>query len=503
MMRRPPRSTLSSSSAASDVYKRQPYDETACRKFLGSVMHAGETVVGAMKRLRSSSPENFEKVSKICSQMSDNGYLQIYTDPRETIWAHSYAANLDAASVLFGAGDDAADGEEPVMLAPPPQGPQHDFLEPESWWQYCVADAQGNPGEYHGPYAGAQMAEWEKAGYFSGTNVSIFKSQAPAPVYTPAVPEPLPTPPAFGGQTSMAGRRVLQEDRTMVVNNLHSVLAHPVASSFGGYGASLFGVFDGHNGADAAEYCVRHFPGEVAKQLVAAAYTDPGMNPETVKAALIQAFVVVDAKYLEFAKKRKLRDGCTALVALLLNSRLFIANLGDSRAVISRANTAERLTFEHRAGLEGEAARIKAAGGEVVYIQGTYRVKLTAEAAGASGWNMDKAPPMLTVSRTIGDRMFKIPSKLIENIPDVKWYDLGEKDDLIVLGSDGIFEVMTDQEQIDKANQAIDNDKLPSEAARRVVTEAYHRESSDNITVVAIYTQRAITIGQPNSVIKV
>eukprot|EP00656_Telonema_subtile_P002682 TRINITY_DN11223_c0_g1_i1.p1 TRINITY_DN11223_c0_g1~~TRINITY_DN11223_c0_g1_i1.p1 ORF type:complete len:178 (+),score=55.64 TRINITY_DN11223_c0_g1_i1:52-585(+) len=156
-----------------------------------------------------------------------------------------------------------------------------------------------------------------------------------------------------------------------------------------------------------------------------------------------------------------------------------------------------------RQGLEGEAARIKAAGGEVVYIQGTYRVKLTAEAAGASGWNMDKAPPMLTVSRTIGDRMFKIPSKLIENIPDVKWYDLGEKDDLIVLGSDGIFEVMTDQEQIDKANQAIDNDKLPSEAARRVVTEAYHRESSDNITVVAIYTQRAITIGQPNSVIKV
>ena len=36
-------------------------------------------------------------------QLSDNGYIEVYTDPREKIWAHSYAANLTAEEVLFGA----------------------------------------------------------------------------------------------------------------------------------------------------------------------------------------------------------------------------------------------------------------------------------------------------------------------------------------------------------------------------------------------------------------
>ena len=117
-------------------------------------------------RLRKENQEVFDLVSKRAMQLSDHGYIEVYTDPREKIWAHSYAANLTAEEVLFG----AHGGEQPPQQFPPePESAElvsatrrctgaygadvcarQDFNEPGSWWQYCVLDANGQAGEYHG-----------------------------------------------------------------------------------------------------------------------------------------------------------------------------------------------------------------------------------------------------------------------------------------------------------------------------------------------------------------
>ena len=58
--------------------------------------------------------------------------------------------------------------------------------------------------------------------------------------------------------------------------------------------------------------------------------------------------------------------GCTAVVAVLIGTKLTVANAGDSRAVLCRAGgRAEPLSFDHKPLQEREMQRITRAGGFV------------------------------------------------------------------------------------------------------------------------------------------
>lgn len=57
--------------------------------------------------------------------------------------------------------------------------------------------------------------------------------------------------------------------------------------------------------------------------------------------------------------------GCTAVVALLMSDTLWVANAGDSRAVLSRGRVAERLSLDHNGKLSEERQRIQELGGFV------------------------------------------------------------------------------------------------------------------------------------------
>jgi hypothetical protein len=64
-------------------------------------------------------------------------------------------------------------------------------------------------------------------------------------------------------------------------------------------------------------------------------------------------------------KDHRVLAGCTAVVALVVGNKLFVANAGDSRGVMMRGGNAVALSEDHKPTQERELSRIKAAGGYV------------------------------------------------------------------------------------------------------------------------------------------
>jgi len=142
------------------------------------------------------------------------------------------------------------------------------------------------------------------------------------------------------------------------------------------------------------------------------------------------------------------------------NRVLYVANVGDSRAVLCRDGKAIRLSYDHRASDPYEQQRIRDIGGFVVN---------------------DRVSGMLAVTRSLGDAEMKeyIVGRpyCSETIIDY------ETDKFLILACDGLWDVCTDQEACDLVKDIY---KDPQLAARSLVKYALERESTDNITVMFI-----------------
>lgn len=113
---------------------------------------------------------------------------------------------------------------------------------------------------------------------------------------------------------------------------------------------SLRDVGGGRAGIGAMQGCVNSIHVELKKSLAAG-------SPPSI--ALRDAFLRTHQQIV----KAGATSGATAVAALIMGSRLYVANSGDARAVMySTKDTALRLSVDHRAGDEEEVTRIRAAG---------------------------------------------------------------------------------------------------------------------------------------------
>lgn len=71
-----------------------------------------------------------------------------------------------------------------------------------------------------------------------------------------------------------------------------------------------------------------------------------------------------------------MQAGCTAVVAVVKGNELWVANAGDSRAVLCRGGQALALSEDHKPQSETERNRITAAGGFVSDVGGVSRSAL-------------------------------------------------------------------------------------------------------------------------------
>mmetsp|Transcript_14692 Transcript_14692/g.36607 ORF Transcript_14692/g.36607 Transcript_14692/m.36607 type:complete len:289 (-) Transcript_14692:520-1386(-) len=214
----------------------------------------------------------------------------------------------------------------------------------------------------------------------------------------------------------------------------------------------LFGIFDGHGGPNAADF--------VRTNLFTNLLSNVSFLSDPAK-AMVEAYESTDAQYLKQDAASNREDGCTAVTAVLLGTRLFIANVGDSRAVLCRAGKAVALSVDHKPNSKEERTRIENAGGVVVWA-GTWRVG-----------------GVLAVSRAFGDRPLK---RFVISTPELCEEQLTPDDEFIILASDGLWDVLSNQD----ATGLIRDIPDPERAAKKLTEEAYARGSNDNISCIVV-----------------
>ncbi len=190
---------------------------------------------------------------------------------------------------------------------------------------------------------------------------------------------------------------------------------------------SYFGVYDGHSGEYCAKYIHEQMPLVLKKHMELQLYQS-GDICATMAQIFQVAFREVDTAFHSQFKDVSTFSGSTVVVVLILGSKLFCANTGDSRAVLCKEGKAIDLSVDHKASNPSEMKRIVEAGGDVKY---------------------GRAMGAIAISRTMGDFRFKDKPILICD-PEVRVWDINpNEDEFVLMGSDGLFDKFSSQEAVD------------------------------------------------------
>ncbi|KAF1898419.1 hypothetical protein Lal_00042111 [Lupinus albus] len=266
------------------------------------------------------------------------------------------------------------------------------------------------------------------------------------------------------GYSSFRGKRATMEDFYDIKT-----------SKIGGRSICLFGIFDGHGGSRAAEYLKDHlfdnlmkhpkFLADAKLALKNAFLFQPSalfcFNYNNFSKLPGETYQQTDADFLNAEKDTFRDDGSTASTAILVDNHLYVANVGDSRTIISKAGKAIALSEDHKPNRSDERKRIENAGGIVMWA-GTWRVG-----------------GVLAMSRAFGNRMLK-PFVVAE--PEIQDQEIDEQIDLLILASDGLWDVVQNDDAVSLAR----TEEEPEAAARKLTEAAFSRGSADNITCIVV-----------------
>ncbi|CAL9164949.1 probable protein phosphatase 2C 47 isoform X2 [Musa acuminata AAA Group] len=257
------------------------------------------------------------------------------------------------------------------------------------------------------------------------------------------------------GCCSEIGPKPHMEDEHICIDNLVEYLR--ASTNFPSPGA-FYGVFDGHGGIDAACF-VRN---NILKYIIEDVYF-----PASVEKAIKNAFMKVDHALAD-SRSLDRSSGTTALTALILDRSLLIANAGDCRAVLGKRGRAIELSKDHKPNCNAERRRIERLGGSVYdgYLNG-----------------------QLSVARALGDwhmKGSKGSACPLSAEPELQETILTEEDEFLIMGCDGIWDVMSSQCAVTMTRKELMLHNDPEKCSRELVREALKRNTCDNLTVMVI-----------------
>lgn len=275
--------------------------------------------------------------------------------------------------------------------------------------------------------------------------------------------------------------------------------------------ATFVGVYDGHGGAEASRFVSNH----LFRHLIRFARESGTISEDVVR----NAFSATEDGFLTLVRRTSqikpviAAIGSCCLAGVVWRGTLYVANVGDSRAVIGhigRSNTivADQLTSDHNASMEEVRQELRSLHPDdphiVVLKHGVWRIK-----------------GLIQVSRSIGDAYLKRPEFVID--PSLPRFHLPEplrrpvmtaepsvysrvlrpQDKFVIFASDGLWEHMTNQEAVEIVNKHPRNGIARrlvrvalQEAARKremryadltKVAKGIRRFFHDDITVVVLF----------------
>lgn len=171
--------------------------------------------------------------------------------------------------------------------------------------------------------------------------------------------------------------------------------------------------------------------------------------------------------------------GCTSVVAVIVENTLTVANAGDSRAVICRkGGVVEALSLDHKPMQVREMTRITKAGGFVNQF-------------GRVNGN-------LNLSRSIGDLKYKQTAdtppeaQMITAEPDITQVNLNDEDEFIIIGCDGIWDCLTNEQAVKYVRDRVDS-STPRDIGVEMLNDIVSKDpkasqgiGGDNMTVLIV-----------------
>jgi pyruvate dehydrogenase phosphatase len=299
----------------------------------------------------------------------------------------------------------------------------------------------------------------------------------------------------------------------------------------GPYG-TFVGVYDGHGGPETSRFINAH----LFQHLKRFASEHQSMSAEVIK----KAFEATEDGFLSVVTKQWPMKpqiaavGSCCLVGVVCNGTLYIANLGDSRAVLGRTVKATgevlsiQLSAEHNASFECIRRELHASHPDdpqiVVLKHNVWRVK-----------------GLIQISRSIGDVYLKkaefnkeplyakfrlrdpIKRPILSSDPSISVHELHPQDQFIIFASDGLWEHLSNQEAVDIVQNHPRNGiarrlikaALQQAAKKREmrysdlkkIDRGVRRHFHDDITVVVVFldsnlVSRADSVKTPNISVK-
>ncbi|KAG9391709.1 Protein phosphatase [Carpediemonas membranifera] len=248
--------------------------------------------------------------------------------------------------------------------------------------------------------------------------------------------------------------------------------AHTLIDSFNGSTQkAFFGIYDGHGGKQAADYAAQHVhenfthalkkDGDIASAWKNAMRTTDDQLKEN---EIIFSGSTAVCCYIDKEAKTDSRDGV-----------IYVSNVGDARAVLGIRNqentfAVKELSHDHKVTDRDEIDRINSSGGFV---------------------SQNRVNGILGVSRALGDHLLK---ELVISDPFMTTTDIANGVEFVVLGCDGIFDVLTNDQVVQIAakslNESLTNGKTPMQAAnlaaKKLLASALEAFTTDNVSVIVI-----------------
>lgn len=247
--------------------------------------------------------------------------------------------------------------------------------------------------------------------------------------------------------------------------------------------ACIYGVFDGHGpyGHDVSNYVQEALPRLLTHSNLFE------MDPE---GAFHDAFQLAQRACTQPEEGQGgtcldcTLSGTTATVTLVRDGYLYVAHVGDSRAVLARSVNGqllcEDLTVDHRPTLKSEKERIQTAGGQVRRLEGDLQPRV---------FLAGKIYPGLAITRSIGDMVGTMAGVVCA--PSVQTLRIEPDCQFVLLCSDGVWEFIKSQEAVDLVGQYPPCNA--HEAAKALGAEAWKRwiekegDVVDDLTVVVAW----------------